>query len=437
MFAAALLLASIIFAGSGRAEGEHAEERCKPVRALAAVLLGRISAPSHSYLPSSGWRRDRHVKPSDNGMHFPIMSSTSEQEMLPQASTKVDFDPEWQQEVKRRLQRKRRMKTRSKQVRKSLKEVILPTVLASLFGYFFFDEITNYLNTNLDEGSVKILLSDDTQYIQNFITVMGLLFSILAGNAYAALYEQQEEIYLALFEEVSEAKSLLEQTTLVCQNRAFYPEALLCIRRYINNDLRRLSVSPADLLSSRPMEDPLESIMYMTSVGVPSIVYETVRSLRQARGNRLAAIQRKFPSLGIGLLYLLAFSLLLAFPMLGAAITNQEGPVALQAFLFACLCGSIELVLRIILELWRSTGGVFNVDDVLQQMVFGLEEELTVRAQQTLLLNPSAEIAAELLSTDLGTEKDNHSKNFFKLPRKVRAFFGRLDRAMMEFYSMY
>lgn len=77
-------------------------------------------------------------------------------------------------------------------------------------------------------------------------------------------------------------------------------------------------VPPAELLSTRPMEDPLESIMYMTSVGVPSIVYETVKNLRQARGNRLGAMQRKFPFLGIGLLYLLALVELLAFPLLGA-----------------------------------------------------------------------------------------------------------------------
>ena len=42
--------------------------------------------------------------------------------------------------------------------------------------------------------------------------------------------------------------------------------------------------------------------MYMTSVGVPSVVYETVKDLRQARGARLGAFQRKFPSLGIVLL---------------------------------------------------------------------------------------------------------------------------------------
>ena len=38
----------------------------------------------------------------------------------------------------------------------------------------------------------------------------------------------------------------------------------------------------------------------------------------QARGHRLGAMQRKFPSLGIALLYVLAVVELLAFPLLGA-----------------------------------------------------------------------------------------------------------------------
>ena len=50
-----------------------------------------------------------------------------------------------------------------------------------------------------------------------------------------------------------------------------------------------------------------------------------------------------------------------------------------QSFLFAMLCGAHMLVLRIIQELWQSSGGVFNVDEVLQTMVLGLEEELEMR----------------------------------------------------------
>ena len=77
---------------------------------------------------------------------------------------------------------------------------------------------------------------------------------------------------------------------------------------------------------------------------------------------------------------------LLAFPLLGAGSFDAAGSVAavsqtinLQSFLFAALCGAHMLVLRIIQELWQSSGGVFNVDEVLQQLSLGLEEELQLR----------------------------------------------------------
>ena len=258
--------------------------------------------------------------------------------------------------------------TRTKQATSTLLRVALPTLIATLMGFVYFDNLSLYIRSTLDVSTVRILQEDDAQFIQNFLTVIGLLFSILAGNAYSALYQQQESIYFALFQEVSEAKSLLEQTTLVCQGRPFYAAALACMRDYVKNDLRRLDIPPSQLLSTRPVEDPLESIMYMTSVGVPSIVYETVKNLRQARGSRLGAMQRKFPLLGIGLLYLLAAVELLAFPLLGAGSASLAGVLSLQSFLFACLCGAHMLVLRIIQELWQSSGGVFNVDEVLQQV---------------------------------------------------------------------
>mmetsp|Transcript_3556 Transcript_3556/g.11414 ORF Transcript_3556/g.11414 Transcript_3556/m.11414 type:complete len:508 (+) Transcript_3556:1-1524(+) len=283
--------------------------------------------------------------------------------------------------VERKRASKRRFAIRTTQAINTLMRVALPTIVASVLGLLYFDNVSLYIRSLLDVGAIGMLMADEAQFVQNFLTVIGLLFSILAGNAYSALYEQQEAIYFALFQEVSEAKSLLEQTTLVCQGRPFYQAALHYIRLYVKRDLRQLDVPPAQLLSSKPMDDPLESIMYITSVGVPSVVYETVKNLRQARGYRLGAMQRKFPALGIGLLYLLAMIELLAFPLLGAGSAGSASILTLQSILFAFLCGAHVLVLRIIQELWQASGGVFNVDEVLQQMVFGLEEELELRSR--------------------------------------------------------
>ena len=63
---------------------------------------------------------------------------------------------------------------------------------------------------------------------------------------------------------------------MVCQGRPFYQDVLRNINIYVQQDLKRLDLPPAVLLSNKPSNDPLETILYMTSVGVPSVVYETV-----------------------------------------------------------------------------------------------------------------------------------------------------------------
>ena len=285
----------------------------------------------------------------------------------------------------------------------TLGRVVLPAVAAAALGVGYYDNISKYINVNwLDEGSITFLSSDDIQYLPSFLAVLSLLFSILAGNAYQSLYSQQEDIYFALYREVSDAKSLLEQMALVCRGRPFYLDAIRALQQYVRTDLQRLDVPPAELIARSPSKDPLETIMYLTSVGVPSVVYETVRDLRQSRGQRLGAMQRKFPSLGIVLLYILAILELVAFPLLGAGsaygVSVPLSILNVQGALFGGLCGATVLVLRIIQELWRTSGGAFNVDAVLAQMVKGLNDDLDRRANlartdyidndQTYLLDP-------------------------------------------------
>lgn len=275
------------------------------------------------------------------------------------------------------------LQLRAKQTALSVARVLLPAVIATGLGVSYFDNLSRYINENfLDPSSISFLSSDDIQFIPSFLTVISLLFSILAGNAYDSLYSQQEEIYLALYREVSDAKSLLEQLGLVCSGRPFYNDALRMLQIYIKTDLRRLDLPPAELIARSPSEDPLEAIMFLTSIGVPSVVYETVRDLRQARGYRLGAMQKKTPVLTIVLLYILAFLELAAFPLLGAgtAVGASESIFKVQGALFGGLCGASVLVLRIIQELWRTSGGAFNVDIVLAKMVSGLTEELDYRA---------------------------------------------------------
>lgn len=197
------------------------------------------------------------------------------------------------------------------------------------------------------------------------------------------LYTQQETIYYSLFLEVTEAKSLLEQVALVCQGRSMYQKCLISISKYVQTDLKQIQKNPARLLSARPVDDPLESIMYMTSVGVPSTVYETVKSLRAARAQRLGALQRKLPSIHMLLLWILAAIELVSFPLLGAGTQTIGGYkiLTVEGVLFGVMTAGIVLTLRVVGELWRPAGGAYNVDNTLGVMVSGLEQELQARMQ--------------------------------------------------------
>jgi hypothetical protein len=263
----------------------------------------------------------------------------------------------------------------------------VPSLAAATVANLVYTPAAMALATYLDDSGVFAVVSQDSsQYIQNILTTSGLVFSILVGQTYYFMYQQQEAIYLALFEEVTMAKSLLEQVALVCQGReSLYKRILTCIDRYVREDLNKFgSIEPSLLLSSRPVDDPLEDILYLTSVGEPSIVYETVRSLRQARSYRLGALQRKLPDIHMTLLWILAAIVLMVFPLLGAGVQTIGGIGILhvQAWYLSFIVFGIFLTMGVVTEL-RNPGdlGAYNAQLVLAVMVTGLEEELEERLQ--------------------------------------------------------
>ena len=267
---------------------------------------------------------------------------------------------------------------------KTLLSVGIPSIISGIAATFLFPFLALFLASIVNDAGVFAVLSQDSsQFVQNFLTVSGLLFSILIGQTYAFLYTQQESVFYALFQEVTEAKSLLEQVALVCQGRSMYNRVLESISKYVQNDLKQLKADPAVLISSRPVDDPLESIMYLTSVGVPSSVYDTVRSLRQARAQRLGALQRKLPKVHFVLLWILAVIELISFPLLGAGTQTIGGYniLTVEGVLFGVMTFGIVMTMKVIGELYRPGGGAYNVDGVLNVMIQGLETELKERME--------------------------------------------------------
>ena len=276
---------------------------------------------------------------------------------------------------------------------KTLIRVLFPAIISGAIAYATLPTLNNQIASFVlrvtDPGKISML----GDAVQSFISLVGLLYSILVGQVFGFLYSQQEALYLALFDEVTEAKSLLEQVALVSQGRTMYSTCLNSIARYVKNDLLEGmesfdgSITPSLLLSSRPSDDPLEAILYLTSVGVPGHVYDTVRSLRQARSRRLGALQRKVPVIHLIMLWLLGIIMVGSFPVFLGVSEAASGLVSrsnmtVQSGLFGIATFSMVLCKSVLIELWRTKGGAYNVDKTLKVMVSGLKKELDERMDE-------------------------------------------------------
>jgi hypothetical protein len=269
----------------------------------------------------------------------------------------------------------------------------IPSVLLAVTAKTLYPSTALFLASLInDEGAFAVISQDSSQYIQNVLTTSGLVFSLLVGQTYYFMYQQQEAIYLALYQEVTVAKSLLEQIGLISQGRSsLYRRILQCMDHYVQNDLRRFNdIEPAVMLSARPVDDPLEDILYLTSVGEPSIIYQTVRSLRQARAYRLGALQKKLPSIHMTLLWSLAAIVLCSFPLLGAGAQTIGGMgiLTVQSWYLSFIVFAICLVMGVVYELQRpGETGAYNARTVLQVMVAGLDDELKSRLNGDFVSN--------------------------------------------------
>lgn len=66
---------------------------------------------------------------------------------------------------------------------KTLLRVSLPSVIAGVIGFLAFPPLALHLASLLTgNGVLTVLSTDSSQFVQNFLTVSGLLFSILVGQ---------------------------------------------------------------------------------------------------------------------------------------------------------------------------------------------------------------------------------------------------------------
>ena len=147
----------------------------------------------------------------------------------------------------------------------TLSKALAPSVGLAIIGTVAFGPLAVWLRSFINGEGLAVLANDEGQYFQNYVNAIDVMFSLLLVNTFAWLYNQQEQLYVSLFAEVSVAKALLEQIAYVSRGRPEYAAQLLSnVRRYVDDDLTKLSAEPVTaLLGGSPSNyaDPLEQVL--------------------------------------------------------------------------------------------------------------------------------------------------------------------------------
>ena len=147
----------------------------------------------------------------------------------------------------------------------TLSKALAPSIGLAIVGTVAFGPLAVWLRSFINGEGLAVLANDEGQYFQNYVNAIDVMFSLLLVNTFAWLYNQQEQLYVSLFAEVSVAKALLEQIAYVSRGRPEYAAQLLeNVRRYVEDDLTKLSAEPVTaLLGGSPSNyaDPLEQVL--------------------------------------------------------------------------------------------------------------------------------------------------------------------------------
>ncbi len=133
------------------------------------LLPPALSTLQHrQYLPSAISRRHRHHPSRLRKICVPTCLGAS----VP-APSSVHDPP----------QRQLRLTNTTNREWKTLLRVGVPSILAGLFAYLVFPYLAMTLAASVQSaGALTVLSTDSSQFVQNFLSVSSLLFSILVGQ---------------------------------------------------------------------------------------------------------------------------------------------------------------------------------------------------------------------------------------------------------------
>ena len=204
-----------------------------------------------------------------------------------------------------------------------------------------------------------------------FVTLLGLIYSILLAQSYEYYFTRQGTIQDALYEEVMSLQQLYEAITALTERHpslAAERGRLLGVLRTHSDGLLRLGFSDDTKLLSRSsleLHRLLETIEATTAGRSRHnllLAGNAVGALSAARARRISAVAARLPLIQSFALRIIAVVLLLGFLLV------DLGSPRLEALLFSVVSGVFVLINYFLSDLSDPFGGSWNVEPAREEL---------------------------------------------------------------------
>ena len=240
------------------------------------------------------------------------------------------------------------------------------SIPAAFFGYLSVGRVLD--KTLVAEFAVNRAGADA---FGPFVTLLGLIYSILLAQSYEYYFTRQGTIQDALYEEVMSLQQLYEAITALTERHpslAAERGRLLGVLRTHSASLLRLGFSDDTKLLSRSsleLHRLLETIE-VTTAGRSAqnllLAGNAVGALSAARARRISAVAARLPLIQSFALRIIAVVLLLGFLLV------DLGSPRLEALLFSVVSGVFVLINYFLSDLSDPFGGSWNVEPAREEL---------------------------------------------------------------------
>ena len=240
------------------------------------------------------------------------------------------------------------------------------SIPAAFFGYLSVGRVLD--KTLVAEFAVNRAGADA---FGPFVTLLGLIYSILLAQSYEYYFTRQGTIQDALYEEVMSLQQLYEAITALTERHpslAAERGRLLGVLRTHSEGLLRLGFSDDTKLLSRSsleLHRLLETIE-VTTAGRSAqnllLAGNAVGALSAARARRISAVAARLPLIQSFALRIIAVVLLLGFLLV------DLGSPRLEALLFSVVSGVFVLINYFLSDLSDPFGGSWNVEPAREEL---------------------------------------------------------------------